>query len=74
MDKNLKGALFWLGKYIDNHPIDAGEWLTFSVNVLKQEKGIVKFTSPILTLGSFRPDMRQEDKDNVVILNEFKYD
>jgi len=73
MNNNLKAALHYLGKYVNEHEdvkkMDDGEWMTFSVTVRKLSPGIIQFTKPCLTAGA----VHINEEENVVILNEFHY-
>lgn len=71
MNNELRAALYYLGKYVNDHPVKSGEWLTFTVNMLKQD-GAVKLTAPCLTVGVVNTNEHARD-DDVVILNEFHY-
>lgn len=71
-DEDLKKALFYIGRYVDNNILKTGEWLTFSVNLMKKSPGIVNFTSPSLTEG-IANTYEVKDEANVVAINEFLY-
>lgn len=77
MIDNLKNALSWLGKYINQKPevalLDDGEWMTFTVLVRKHSKGIIGFANPTLTVGVVNTN-EHKDESSVVIINEFIYD
>ena len=71
-DPNLKAAIYYLGKFIDNNNIPEKEWLTFSLYLLKEEKGIIKFTNPSIILAAY-DENKIVDESEIVSINEFYY-
>ena len=72
MENDLRLILYYLGKYLEKKEIPGKEWMTFSVNLMRKEKGIISFTSPSLTMGIANTNEVSKE-DDAIIINEFKF-